>query len=357
MNRRWIVTLIVFLAVGLLLPAAPALADDGPPGDGVVIWNEDYTLKEGERLDGDLVVFNGDVEMEEGSRVAGSVIVWNGSADVAGTVEGDLVVSGGRITLDDSARVEGNLVCSWNCDLEREEGARVEGRVTEGIPLPGFRFERWLNMPRVAPRVVSPPSLWDSGLGRVLHWTLRVMRSLAAILVVATVAGLVALIWPHQTTRVGRTVVEAPGPSLGIGLLTMIAAAALVIALAVTICLSPVAALAALALGAAGLFGWAAVGAVVGERLLQALNARQVVPLWAAGLGTLLITLVTAGLGTAFCLAPLGWLMVLILGSMGLGGVVLTRFGTAAYRPGAPLAAVASEPAEPLERAGGGDEA
>jgi hypothetical protein len=362
--------LVVSLAAVLLLPAAPALATEGPPGDdGVVIWNEDYTLEEGELLDGDLVVFNGDVTLEPGSRVAGSVIIWKGSAQIDGIVEGDMVVSGGDIHLDDGAQVEGDVVCTWNCDLEQEEGARVDGGIIEGLPLGDLRFERWRDVPM---RIPSLPSFWASGAGQVLNWTLRAIRSVIAMLVVAAVAGLVALIWPHQTAQVGRTVVEAPWPSLGIGLLTAAAGTALIIALALTICLSPVAALVALALGAAGLFGWIGVGAQVGERLLQALNVREIAPLWAAGLGTLLITLIGVGLSVAFCLAILGWMVVFVLGCLGLGAVVLTRFGTMAYTPSAssgtsptPPPAVptpveapepAEPPAEPPEREAEGDE-
>ncbi len=322
MHRRRFTWLILLLAAVLLLPATPVLADSDPPDDdGVVIWNEDYTLEEGQRLDGDLIVFNGDVTLEPSSCVEGSVIVWNGNADVEGTIEKDLVVSGGDIYLGDDAQVEGDVVCSWNCELEQEEQARVDGSIVAGIPLRGF------------PAVSSLPTLRVSGLERVLGWMFRATRSIVAILVIAAVAGLVALIWPHQTEQVRRVVAGAPWPSLGIGLLTVIAVTALVIALTITCCLSPIAALATLALGAAGLFGWIGVGALVGERLLQAFNTRDIAPLWAAGLGTLIITLVGTGLTATFCLAPLGWLLLFILGCLGLGAVVLTRFGTTPYGP------------------------
>lgn len=338
MHKQRFIWLILLLAAGLLLPATPALADGDPLGDdnGVVIWNEDYTLGEGERLNGDLVVFNGDVSLEIGSRVEGSVVIWNGSADVEGTVEGDLIVSGGDIYLGKSARVQGDVVCSWNCEVEQEEEARVDGSIVEGIPMQGLRLERWRTLPWTPILVPSLPTSWVSGPEQVLAWTLRVMRDVVGILVIAAIAGLVALIWPHQTTQVGRAVVEAPWPSFGVGLLTTVAAMALIIALAITICLSPFAALAALALGAAGLFGWIGVGTLVGERLLQALNARGIAPIWAAGLGTLLITLISTGLSAAFCLAPFGWLVVFVLGCLGLGAVVLTRFGTTDYVPSHP---------------------
>ena len=338
----------VLLAGVLLLPTTTALADGGPPGDdGVVVWNEDYTLEEGEWLDGDLVVFNGDVTLEADSRVEGSVVVWNGSAAVEGTIEDDLVVSGGEIYLGDDAWVQGDVVCTWNCDIEQEEGARVDGMIVEGAPMPPLRFEDWRNLTIPVP---SPSVSWVSGPERVLALVLRAVRDVVGILVIAAVAGLVALIWPDQTTRLGRTVVEAPWPSFGIGLLTTIAAIALIVALAITVCLAPISALAALALGAAGLFGWIGIGALVGERLLRALNAREIAPLWAAGLGTLLITLVSAGLSIALCLSPFGWLIVFVLGCLGLGAVALTRFGTMDYVPSR------STPPPPLEEEAGSSE-
>ena len=334
MHRRWLIALLGLVVAGLLLPVPPVLADGEPPENGTFIWNEDYTLEEGERLEGDLIVFNGDVTLEPGSTVEGSVIVWSGSAEVAGTVENDLVVSGGDIALEDSALIGGTVVCSWNCEFDQEEGARVDGGVIEGTPLDNFRLETPPDVP-VPPQITLPslPSMWAAGPGRILDWTLRAIRSLVAILVVAVVAGLVALLWPEQTAQVGRTVVESPLPSLGVGLLTVVAATVLVVALTITICLSPVAILASLALSAAGLFGWIAVGGAIGERLLRALNVRQATPLWEAAVGALLITLVTTGLSSAFCLAPLGWLLVISVGCAGLGAVALTRFGTMAYTP------------------------
>jgi hypothetical protein len=332
MNRQRFFWLTLLLAVGLLLPAAPVLANASPPeDDGIVVWNEDYTLEEGERLNGNLVVFNGDVTLEIDSYVNGSVITWNGSAEVEGTVNGDVVVSSGDIYLGDGALVEGNVVCSWDCDLEQAEGARVEGVYTEGDPLKGLYIDPRNGIP--IPSIPSPARFWVSGPGRVFSWGLKLIRNVAAVLVVAAVAGLVALIWPDPTARIGRALIEAPGQSLGIGLLTSTAATMLIVVLAVTVCLSPIAALAALALGAAGLLGWIGIGAVIGERLLQALDVRGIAPLWAAGLGTLLISLIGGGLSSAFCLAPLGWLIIVILGCLGLGAVVLTRFGTLAYVP------------------------
>lgn len=328
MNRRLLSKVaVVLVSVLLLTPPAQAFADGSPPGDGIVIWNKDYTLGQGETISGDLVVFNGDATLETDSRVDGSVVVWNGNIEVAGTIEGDLVVSGGDIHLQDGAVVRGQVVCSWNCELEQDQGARVDGSIVEGVPWRRFRLEQGKG-----PSISIPLfEFWAATPRTAAHWAFGIVRSLAAILVVATVAGLVALILPNQVAQVSRAITEAPLPCLGFGLLTLVAAAVGIVVLAVTICLSPLSVLVALALGMAGLFGWAGVGVWVGERLLRALNVHNPVPLLTAGAGTLLITLVGAGLSFTLCLAPLGWLLTLILGCTGLGAVVLTRFGTVEY--------------------------
>ncbi|MGD8996582.1 MAG: polymer-forming cytoskeletal protein [Anaerolineae bacterium] len=335
MHKRILVCVTAVLLGGLLLPTMPAAAASDLPDDGVVIWNEDYTLAEDETLDGDLVVFNGDVTLESGSRISGNVVVWNGSADVDGAIAGNLVISSGQIQLGEDAYVQGDVVCSWNCDIEREDGARVEGDVVEGPSLRGLPFAGWGER-GLRVQIPSPEAepFWLSGPEQVLRWILRIVRSLVTIVVIAAIGGVVALIWPQATAQVGRTAFESPGASLGVGFLTVVAAITLIIALAITICLSPAAVLMALFLGAAGLFGWVAIGARVGERLLDALGAGEVAPLWVAGLGTLVITLITLGLTTALCLAPLGWLLTFVIGCFGLGAVVLTRFGTMAYVPG-----------------------
>jgi hypothetical protein len=313
----------------------PVAAASDLPDDGVVIWNEDYTLAEDETLEGDLVVFNGDATLESGSRIQGNVVVWNGNADVNGVVEGNLVISNGQIELGEDAQVEGDVICSWNCGIEREDGARVDGDIVEGPSIRGLPFAGWGER-GLRIQVPSPEAepFWRSAPEQLLRWILGVVRSLLTILVIAAIGGVVALIWPQATAQVGRAAFESPGASLGVGFLTIVAAIALIIALAVTICLSPAAALVALLLGAGALFGWVAIGARIGRRLLEALGAGEVAPLWVAGLGTLVITLISVGLTAAFCLAPLGWLLIFAIGCFGLGAVVLTRFGTMAYVPG-----------------------
>jgi len=335
MKKQPSVLLTLLLLGAFLLPATPVAASSPPPDDGVVIWNEDYVLAAGEELDGDLIVFNGDATLESESRIRGNAVIWNGNAEVDGTIEGNLVATNGDVRLGEDALVKGDVVCSWNCDIEQEGGARIEGEIVEGPSLRGGPFADW-GEPGLRIQVPPPDRqpLWMSGAEQLLRWIFRIVRGILTILVIAAIGGVVALIWPEATNRVGFTAFRSPGASLGIGVLTLVAAITLVTVLAITICLSPAAVLIALALGGASLFGWVAIGARVGRRLLRALNVGEVAPLWVASLGTLVMTLITMGLSAAFCLAPLGWLLMFVIGCFGLGAVVLTRFGTTPYAPG-----------------------
>jgi hypothetical protein len=80
---------------------------------------------------------------------------------------------------------------------------------------------------------------------------------------------------------------------------------------------------------AGGFFGWIAVGLLVGQKLLGGLKVQEAAPLVAVVIGVLLISLISA-------LPCLGFLVFLGVLSLGLGGVVLTRFGTMSYPEGLP---------------------
>jgi hypothetical protein len=333
-SRRAILAAVV---VGAVLAGAPAVARAAAPGDdGTVIFNEDYQLSEGDVQQGDVIVFNGDLDLRADSRVEGTVVVWNGDATVEGTITGDLVVSGGTITLGQEAMVAGNVVCSWGCDLVQEEGAQIGGEAVQGLMVEVLGTE-WLR--DLSIRFPTAVPFQASGGLNVVGYILGVLRTAFGVLVVTILAALVRAMWPDQTSRVCAAIVREPVAAAGFGLLTAIVGGAGIAVLAITICLSLFALLGGLALVAAGLLGWGCLGAIVGERLLAALNVDNVAPPWAAALGTFLISVLSAG-GSVLpvigcCLGAGGWLVSLIAGSVGLGAVVVTRFGTTEY-PAAP---------------------
>jgi hypothetical protein len=153
----------------------------------------------------------------------------------------------------------------------------------------------------------------------------------------AGLAVLVVIFWPKPIQRASHAIAEAPWSAAGVGVLTGIVAPVLLFVLAITICLIPLAILGLLLLIAAIVVGWIAVGYEIGLRLARAFKW-SLEPAPAAGLGTLLVWAVANGIAFIPCV---GWLAPLIVGTIGLGGVLLTRFGRKDYPTLAPSAEVA----------------
>jgi hypothetical protein len=325
--------LALVLLVALALPASALASDEN---QGQVVFGGNFVLNSGEVLDGDLLVLGGNVTLAEGSRVEGSVFLMGGNAVAAGVVEGDMALFGGTLSLLADARIDGDVTV-FGGSLDRDPEAAIGGQVLSGdsVRMPfDFEFGRVLRLPIGPWNIQSVPflqTLWFSGVSFILR---AVLLAVLAVLVVTFV--------PVQAARVGRTIPEQPLITIGLGALTAIVVPVLLIVLAITICLIPITVVGFMALVVAIVFGWIGLGLEIGDRLCQSFKWK-VHPAAAAGLGTLLLTIVADGIGFIPCV---GWLAPALAGAFGLGSVIVTRFGTQIYAP-------ASGAAQPLPPAGG----
>ena len=322
------VLLACLLGLLLVFSATPVFAD----GDGGrIIFGDSFTLESGEVMDGDLVVLGGSVVMERRSRVAGNVVVMGGSARVAGEVNGDVVTFGGNVVLQSTAVVDGDLITIGG-NVQRDRGAVVRGNEVEGLEFEG--------LPRIEP---FPTRLnFDRSGDRWFSSIFNIFGNIVVALALAAIGLLVVLFWPKQTEVVGQAVLSAPLPSAGVGLLTGVVAVVLIILLTITICLSPVAFLLGVALLVAGIFGWIAIGLLVGRRLLEAFNVKGITSLMAVAAGILLISVLRA-------IPCLGGIFGFVVGCAGLGAVVLTRFGRQTYPLSTPVPPAPPVPVQPEE--------
>ena len=324
----------VFFAflIGLLLalsvtPAFAQAEDD----EGRVVFGQDVTIKAGEEVEGDLIVFDGDVVIKKGGKIDGDLVAIGGDVEVAGEVDGDLAAIGGNVRLEATAVVDGDLA-TFGGSSHKEEGAVVQGQTLGGLALRDFpRFQG----------IPSPPTRVSRNLA--LDLFLRFLRTVVVTIALMALALLVVLFLPQQTRLVSQTALAEALPSLGVGFLTILVIL-VVVPLLTIICVGiPVAFLLVLALGAAGLFGWIAIGLLVGEKILEALKVAEPLPLVAVAIGVLLISF----LGAVPCI---GWIVALFVGLLGLGAVILTRFGTQVYpappRPTPPEVLIEGEPSE-----------
>ena len=323
----------IAILLAALLPsvfASGALAAGGLPDEIVV--GEDYTLAEGETLQGNLVVYAGSATLEEDSRVTGDVVIVGGSLEASGEVGGDVVTIGGTATLHETAVVQGDLVTAGG-QVSRDRGAEVRGQEVTSLG------PRWLPGPTVFRMpVLRWLDLADLGLGAFL-------RAAGWSLTLGVLALLVLAFWPDQTARVGQTIMSAPLASGAMGLATAITGAAVFTVLILALCLGL---LGWSALFAAFLFGWIALGSLVGMRLAPALRLSEANPAVTGALGTFALTLAVEAVRLIPCL---GLILAFLLASLGLGAVVLTRFGTRPYLvpPAAPAPTAAPPPPAPIE--------
>jgi hypothetical protein len=356
-TRLLFISVILFV-LALALPGT-ALAADGPanplpasPWSKVLpdefVFGDNYTLENGDSLDGNLWVFGGNATLEEGSTVQGNVLVFGGNLVADGTIEGDISITGGSVMLGSTAVVQGDVNVTGG-SLDRDSGARVDGSVQEDFRGP-FRFNvprgvriPWMNVPM--PYVDLHYPFWG-----VLEYFFRAF-------LVSAIAVLVAMFWPRQTAQTGQAILSQPLISGGMGLITVIVAPIVLVGLAITILLLPVSLLGFLLLGIMVVFGWIALGLEVGRRMAQSLFKTEWTLPVAAGLGTLVLTLIVDGIGQIWCV---GWIFPALVGLVGLGGVLLTRFGTQPFTGGAlsgvippvppPASPAPVMPVQPVER-------
>jgi hypothetical protein len=331
-------SVLLFGAVFLLALAVPTAAFAGGHLDGRVILGGSFTLASGETLDGDLVVLGGNARTEQGSLITGAVFIAGGNLDIDGTVNGDVAVLGGNVSLMTHALVKGN-VSSVGGNLSRAEGSQVMGEVVTGE---GLNIPFTVQPSPAVPGGIEVPFAGGQIWANTFRPLARVGWSIFQSLMLAALAVVVMMFAPQATERVSQAIVGQPVIAGGLGILTGIVFPALLVLLAVTICLIPFSLLGVLVFVVAGVFGWIAVGLEVGKRI-AAVFSWQLHPAGAAGLGTLIVSLLADGIGFIACV---GWLAPALVSALALGGVVLTRFGTRTYET-VPAAAAAVEEVPP----------
>ncbi len=339
---------LVGLLVGLLLvfvAAVPASAQ-GPSSRGdhvcfgedtvvasserpqsVVLFNCGGRIQSGAQVSRDVVAFGANVVVEEGAKITGDVVIFGGNLELGGQVGHRVTVFGGNVDLQPGSVVDDDVQAVGG-NVRQQPGSTVRGRVLSGGS----------STVRVSPFFFVPSirNGLDFGFGMIAS----IVRGLFVALAIAALGALVLVFLPTHTAQVSQTAQQAALPSVGVGCLTLLVVPLLAVLFVVTCLGIPVGVVLLVLFVAAILFGWIAVGMTLGERLLAALNAKNVVPLLAMLVGVLVLWLITS-------LPILGWLISIFVASLALGAVVLTRFGTRPYPPIAPAPAATGTPLPP----------
>lgn len=324
-RRKWqwaCGSLLGFVAICLLAGAFQSAIQRSVTGD--------FLLREGQTQQDDLIVVAQHVELQADSKVEGDALLTvSRSAIVGGVIEGDLVIVGPAATVafQPTTQIYGNLaLCARevnglnratihgtvirNCDQSTQQGNRPMS--ISGIDVPLFMT-----------------FLQPNNLFMVLFWSV----------ITAGVAGGMARFAPRQHRQLIEAVLSAPIQTGVAGFLTMGALIFVTIVYAVIgiatfgliFCLGvPIVTLLWLVTNTALILGWAAVSYPLGVLMVRWMR-RDHSTVFAAALGAGTLTLLH---GLALYLPfvqALANILLIVGGSVGLGAVLLTRFGIRRY--------------------------
>lgn len=313
--------LITLLLMALLIFVPLGSAAAKGLMDGEVVFGRSYTLTSGKTLQGDLVVIGGTATVEASAVINGALILIGGNLVLDGEVNGEVAIVGGNISLGADSHITGDLT-TVGATLIRSEGSQVDGQINNAAT-------SWMENgnSNAAPQVLdnNPPQS-DPNITINFQPLASFLETIGQGIGLAVLAMLVVMFLAPQAGRVAQAVTVQPMVAGGLGLLTIIMAPITIVLLSITIILIPVAMIVVILLGMAGIFGWIALGYEIGMRLTRAIHWDWH-PAFAAGLGTLALSLVTAALTGIPVVNWFGWLAPFLLSIASLGAVIMTRFG------------------------------
>jgi len=206
--------------------------------------------------------------------------------------------------------INGDIV-TVGASLNKSSTAKITGTITKQTPSVnvgnGWQFP------------------WNSSQSLLTKLLTTAFESLA----IAALAVVIGLILPKQTQEVSNAIQGEPLVAGGVGLLVFIGSPILLIILTITVVLIPVGILFVLAFGLALVFGLIGLGNTIGQQFAKLMHTTWAVPV-AAGIGSLVVTL---AIGMMNLLPCIGWIIGFFLSLLGLGAVIMTRFGSMSAMP------------------------
>jgi cytoskeletal protein CcmA (bactofilin family) len=291
-----------------LLALSACQSTDAESGilSATLVFDGSHTFTSGDVVDGALLILDGQVSVDEGARVEGSVFMVAGEASVGGVVGGDVSVIGGRMTVNPEAEILGDLRAG-NAELLLSSGARIRGEVLTG------------GSSGLEPEALFP----ERPLERELF--LAVLQAILLALVSLAVVRFI----PGPADRVMEAALRHPIVSAAMGVLVAVVGLVLFVIMAFTLILIPVSVIGVMVGFFSVGYGWIGIGIRIG-RWFRDWRGWENRPGMQAFVGTLLLVL---PLNLVALIPYIGDVINLLLISISLGAVILTRFGLREFVP------------------------
>ena len=267
-----------------------------------------YVLKNHEKINGNIAGIGTTLIIEDGAVVMGDISLIGGNLEVDGRVLGDVNVFAGTTTIDDSAIIIGSINQVLN-QTTTSPKASISGEINTFIfPFSGGQIGK--NVLNILEWM--KPGFW-------------VMLQLVRITLLILATLLATALFTNPTFAVISAIRKNPAVSWAVGVVISFAVPIISLVLIVTICLSPIGLIALLVYLIGIIWSWTILSNIVGEQMTYWLDLD-----WSKE-GTAVLGAVLTGISISLIsLIPIGGLLLnsAIL-AFGLGGIILSRFGTA----------------------------
>jgi len=309
-----LLSMVLALAVLLALAACAGGSAAQPDDAGFIntypsqlLTGDVYILKNHERITGNISGVGTTLIIEEGAVVMGDISLVGGSLEIDGRVTGDVNVVAGTAEIGDSAIITGSINQIIN-QINISPTAVVGGQInTYMFPVSGEQ--------NIGKNVTNLLDWLKPGF-----WLLLQAIRITGMLIFALIA---ASLFRQPTLNVAAAVRRSPAVAWGAGLLSMFSIPFIALVLIVTICLSPIGVILLLALLVCVIWSWAVLSNMVGTQMTKWLHLDWS-PEGSAVVGALFLGIL---ISTVSLLPVAGFIINLALCSIGLGGVLLSRFG------------------------------
>ena len=329
-------------------PPEPPAAADRPARP------QDWVERDRYARGGARVRIGGDVWVKSDEWIGDAVVAVLGSVRVDGRVDGDVVSVGGGVQLGPQAIVRGEVV-SVGGAVERAPGARVGGQINEVR----------IGMPSFSPHLRFWPRGDWSWFGSSLGATTDLLATLARMGILALLVVALATVFPAPVTRVSNRVSAEPWRAGLVGLAAQLLFVPVliitVLVLAISIVGIPLLLLVPFAVVAflfAFLLGFAGTASATGQLIARRFGGHPLKLVVAALVGLAVIWALTAiarfagltGLPVRIVLSVVlvaGVIVEYVAWTVGLGGVLVSRFGRRDIEVPNPPPSVTPPPVEP----------
>ena len=249
-----------------------------------------------------VVKIGSDVTIEEGTKVH-NVLAFGGQVTVDGVVENNIIAIGGSVVLTKTAVVSGDVFTLGGI-IVRGRGAEVHGDITE------------INADDISAAIANALSEeWEGW-----SWIFAVV-SISVFLGVLLLTILIVLLIPKPVRLVASAVKEKTFKVTIWGIIGLVLVVPLAVLLAVSVVGIVLIPLEMALVLCAVLFGFIAVSQLVGRQLFTILKRQDQSMMKETIWGLIILWLIG-------WIPYVGWMVKMCVIVIGLGGVLLTRFGT-----------------------------